>query len=129
MKNIVFYNCGFVDCFFDGWSLNMRSLRWLLDLNKPKLMALLLFLNKPALTAILLALNKPRLMHICFLYNQDTIIQKKNFAPVYWFHRIIFIHYHLSHKIHYYTLLCTPMYSNKFFCATCLSSKIKYFSH
>ena len=64
----------FVDCFFDGWSLNVWSLQWLLDLKKPKLMALLLFLNKPGLMAILLALNEPRLMHIYFLYNQDTII-------------------------------------------------------
>ena len=59
---IFFYNSGFDDCFLDGRSLDDCSLRWLLNSNKPKLMA------------ILLALNKPQLMNIHFLYNQDTII-------------------------------------------------------
>ena len=177
------YNCRFDDCFFDGWSLNGCSLRWLLNLKMPKFMAILLFPNRPGLMAILLALNKPRLMAIYFLYNQDIIIYKKGIAAVYWFttiifihyhlfnnmeekhcscifsriifihyhlfnnmeerhhsciliyhnhitssiiqkkgiayvylsDRIIFIHYHLSQNINYYTLLYTPMYSNRFF--------------
>ena len=66
-------NCGFDYCFLDGWSLNGCSLRWLLKLNKPKLMAILLLLNKPRLMAILLALNKGKPMAIYFLYNQDII--------------------------------------------------------
>ena len=65
---------------------------WLLNLSKPKLMAILLFLNKLGLMAILIALNKPRLMANYFLYNQDKIILKKGIADVYWIAAIIFIH-------------------------------------
>ena len=73
-KKFFFIIAGFDDCFLDNWSLDGCALSWLLNLSKPKVMAILLFLNKPGLMAILLALKKPGLMAIYFLYNQDIII-------------------------------------------------------
>ena len=63
------------------------GLRWLLNLSRLNLMAMLLFLNKPGLMAIY------------FLYGQDIIIQKKGIADVYWFTIIIFINYHLLNNM------------------------------
>ena len=73
-KNKIFVIAGFDDCFLDGWSWDSCFLRWFLNLNKSKLMAILLFLSKSRLMVILLALNKPKLMAIYFLYNQDILI-------------------------------------------------------
>ena len=105
-------------------------------LNKPRLMAIYFLYNQDIIiykkgiaavywfTTIIfihyhLFNNMEERHHSCILIYHNHItsstIQKKGIAYVYLSDRIIFIHYHLSQNINYYTLLYTPMYSNRFF--------------